>query len=132
MTKEQTMRSDDTRVSERAERRTLTVAYKTAIVQEAEACRAPGEIGSLLRREGLYSSHLTTWRKLYHAGARQALSTRRGPNATPTTTAAFTALQRENVRLRAELAQVALVLEIQKQVSTLLAAHSLAPSGEAS
>jgi len=57
-------------VSARVGRRRFTVAYKTSIVQEAAQCRAPGEIGSLLRREGLYSSHLIVWRQLAHAGAR--------------------------------------------------------------
>ena len=59
---------DDVEVSASGRRRRFTVEYKTRIVQEAAQCRAAGEIGSLLRREGLFSSQLTMWRKLYHAG----------------------------------------------------------------
>ena len=59
----------ESRVTARAGRRRFTVDYKTAIVEEAERCRAASEIGALLRREGLYSSHLTAWRKQYRVGA---------------------------------------------------------------
>ena len=52
-----------TEVTEKAKRRAFTVEYKRKIVKEADACKEPGEIGALLRREGLYSSHLTTWRR---------------------------------------------------------------------
>ena len=68
-------------VSTRASRRRFTAEYKAWVVQEAERCREAGEIGGLLRREGLFSSQLTDWRKLYQAGARRALSRKRGPKA---------------------------------------------------
>lgn len=129
MTEEHTMTAGNTRVAARAERRQFTVDYKIAIVRAAEACRAPGEIGALLRREGLYSSHLTTWRKRYQSGARQALAAPRGPKPPPANASALAALQRENARLRAELTQAGLVIEIQNKVSSLLAALPPAPSG---
>jgi transposase-like protein len=52
----------ETEVSEKAKRRAFTAEFKRRIVKEADACKAPGEVGALLRREGLYSSHLTSWR----------------------------------------------------------------------
>ena len=106
-------------VSASGRRRRFTVEYKTRIVQEAAQCRAAGEVGSLLRREGLYSSQLTTWRKQYHAGARQALSQRRGPKPRADTET-MERLQRENDRLRDQLARAELVISIQKKLSELL------------
>ena len=106
----------ESRVTAQAGRRRFTVDYKTAMVEEAERCRAASEIGALRRREGLYSSHLTAWRKHYRAGARRALSTRRGP----TPAAPAHPLPRENARLREELARATLVIEIQKKLSALL------------
>ena len=70
-----------TKVSARSGRRRFTAEYKPSIVQQAAQCRAPGEIGALLRREGLFSSQFTMWRKLYQRGARRALSQPRGPTA---------------------------------------------------
>ena len=70
----------DPELVERAQRRRFTSAYKLAIVHEADhLADRPGEIGALLRREGLYSSHLTKWRRLRDEGALQALSQPRGP-----------------------------------------------------
>jgi transposase-like protein len=75
------------------------------MVQQAAQCRAPGEIGALLRREGWFSSQLTLWRKQYQAGARRALSQRRGPTTAQTGEMATVArLERENARLGAALA----------------------------
>lgn len=110
----------DVEVAARGRRR-FTVEYKTRIVQEAAQCRAVGEIGSLLRREGLFSSQLTTWRKQYHAGARHALAQKRGPK--PKDRAAqdeLARLQRENAQLRAQVARAELVISIQKKLSALL------------
>ena len=70
-----------TKVSAPRGRRRFTAEYKASIVQQAAQCRAPSEIGALLRREGLFSSQLTMWRKLYQRGARRALSQPRGPTA---------------------------------------------------
>ena len=78
------MVASSTQVAVRGTRRSFTADYKTSIVQQAAQCRAPGEIGALLRREGLFSSQLTMWRKQYQAGVRRALSQRRGPIAART------------------------------------------------
>src|SRR6185312_8528255 len=73
-----------TEVTEKAKRRAFTAEYKRRIVKEAEACKGPGEIGALLRREGLYSSHLTTWRQARDRGELAGAVTRkRGPQAAP-------------------------------------------------
>lgn len=117
-------------VSASGRRRRFTVEYKTRIVQEAAQCRAFGEVGSLLRREGLYSSQLTTWRQQYHAGARQALSQRRGPN--PNDRAAqgeLARVQRENAQLREQLARAELLIGIQKKLSELLSSAPIDASG---
>src|SRR4051812_485136 len=73
----------ETEVSEKAKRRTFTAEYKRQIVKEADACKAAGEVGALLRREGLYSSHPTTWRAAPDRGelAPGAVTKNRGPRA---------------------------------------------------
>ena len=120
---------EGTEVSARTGRRRFTVAYKTRIVEEAAQCRAPGEIGSLLRREGLYSSHLTMWRQLAHAGARQALAQPRGPKPhAPAERGELARLQRDNAQLRDQLARAELVINIQK-LSELLSGAPIAARG---
>ena len=69
----------DPEVPARAKRRRFTARYKLRILEEADACRAPGEVGALLRREGLYSSQLTQWRRARREGTLKALSRPRGP-----------------------------------------------------
>ena len=64
----------DPEVAPRAKRRTYTATYKLRILREADGCNQPGQIGALLRREGLYSSHLSTWRKQRARGELQGLS----------------------------------------------------------
>jgi transposase len=105
---------------ERARRRQFTPEYKLRIVEEADACTGQGEVGALLRREGLYSSHLSEWRKQHRDGALAALSRMRGrPKPNP--------LERENAELRrraeraeAELTKARKVIEVQGNVSALL------------
>ena len=104
----------ETGVTARSGRR-LTVEYKIWVVQEAERLRGSGDVGAFLRREGLYSSQLATWRKQYVAGARHALSQKRGPKKTAEHAPAFVQLQRENATLRAQLARAELLIEIQKK-----------------
>ncbi len=124
-----TMAPLTTQVAARSGRRRFTAEYKASVVQQAAACRAPGEIGALLRREGLYSSHLTMWRQQAALGARRALAQRRGPAAKPTTEASAVArLERENTQLRDALARAELVIALQKKLAALLD-HSPAPSG---
>lgn len=110
-----------TQVTARGTRRRFTADYKALIVQQAAQCRAPGEIGALLRREGLFSSQLTVWRKQYQAGVRRALSPRRGPTATRTAaTVTIAALERELAQLRDDLARAELVIACQKKLAALL------------
>jgi transposase-like protein len=105
---------------ERPRRRSFTAAYKLRIVQEADACTKPGEIGALLRREGLYTSHLSTWRRQRDEGALDALSKRRGrPKADPRD-AQMASLRRRAERAEAELEKARKVLEVQGNVSALL------------
>jgi len=99
-------------VPSKARRRRFTAEYKLRILREAERSTAPGGIGALLRREGLYSSHLTTWR------AQQAASLeprRRGrkPQANPLQ-ARVAHLERENARLQRELEKAQIIIDVQK------------------
>lgn len=111
-------------VTEKAKRRGFTAEYKRKILAEADQCTKPGEVGALLRREGLYSSHLTTWRKAVHErGALQGLEPRkRGPRAAPKDErdSRIVELERRNAKLGAELERAKAVIEIQKKVSELL------------
>lgn len=111
--------NSETEVPATAGRRRFTVEYKTRIVHEAAQCRGVGDIGSLLRREGLFSSQLTLWRKQYQAGGRHALAQRRGPKPGADTTA-LRGVQRENAQLREQLARAELLISIQKKLSELL------------
>ncbi len=105
----------ETRGSSRAGRRRFTVEYKTRVVQEAARLRGSGEVGALLRREGLFSSQLAMWRTQYQTGVRHALSQKRGPKAkTDGVSLDVARLQRENAKLRAQLARAELVIDIQK------------------
>jgi transposase-like protein len=118
-----------TQVAARTGRRRFTAEYKVSVVQQAAACRAPREIGALLQRGGLYSSHLTMWRQHAAIGARRALAQRRGPAAKRTTEASAVArLERVNTLLREALARDELVIALQKKLAALLD-HSPAPSG---
>ena len=115
-------------MSSKAQRRRLTAEYKLRILREAERCTAPGAIGALVRREGLYSSHLTTWR------AQQAASLdprRRGrqPQVNPLR-ARVTQLERENQRLQRELEKAQIILDVQQKVAALLGKD--APNGSGS
>ncbi len=105
-----------------AKRRLFTREYKMRIVEEADGSRQPGEVGMLLRREGLHSSHLTAWRKLRREAARKAGEIRRGRKRV-----AVNPLAAENVRLNRENARLALrnrklegLIELQKKASELL------------
>jgi transposase-like protein len=104
----------------RARRRQFTVAYKLRILHEADHC-AIGALSALLRREGLYSSHLANWRQQRVAGTLAALAPqRRGRPATSTTERELARLREENARLARKLAAAETVIEVQKKVATLL------------
>src|SRR4051794_19219256 len=111
----------DPEVVAKAKRRQFTAEYKLAIVEEADRATDSGAIGALLRREGLYSSHLVKWRALRKTGALRALPKKRGrkPTRNP--------LAEENCKLKAELARVnkklqqaEIIIDAQKKVSALL------------
>jgi transposase-like protein len=110
----------DPELVERAQRRRYTAEYKLRIVQEADACTQPGEVGALLRREGLYTSHLTYWRKQRDAGALSALGRPRGRKPTDRRDAENAELRRRLERSESELAKARKVIEIQGNVSALL------------
>jgi transposase-like protein len=104
-----------------AKRRQFKAAYKLAVLEEADRCSSPGGIGALLRREGLYSSHLSVWRREREAGALAALGRRRGRKATLTAEQKrLSALQAETARLKRELEQAHTIIEVQKKLCTLL------------
>ena len=104
-----------------ARRRSFPAAYKLSVLAEAERASGAGEIGALLRRESLYSSHLTSWRRERDAGALEALGRRRGRKAKMTPEARrVMALEVKNARLERELTQARLIVEVQKKLCTLL------------
>jgi transposase len=110
----------DPELVERPLRRTFTAAYKLRILREAEACTRPGEIGALLRREGLYSGHLSKWRRQREAGALEALGQPRGRKPIDRRELELAELRRRAERAEAELAKARKVIEIQGNVSALL------------
>lgn len=125
----------DSEVRAVAKRRSFTAAYKLAVLAEADRASGAGEIGALLRRESLYSSHLTSWRRERDAGALEALGRRRGRKAKMTPEARrVAALQAKNARLERELAQARLIVEVQKKLCTLLGIPAAAsePTGSES
>jgi transposase-like protein len=106
-----------------AKRRRFTTEYKLRILTEADAAKnSPGAVGALLRREGLYSSHLVTWRRERDAAVAEALTPKkRGPKTKQDPQQAELArLQRENARLHDELDKARLIIEVQKKVALLL------------
>lgn len=110
----------DPELVDRAKRRRFTGEYKLRILREADACSRPGEIGALLRREGLYTSHLTAWRKQRDAGALAGLERTRGRKPADPREAELAALRRRAERAEAELEKARKVIEIQGNVSALL------------
>jgi transposase len=105
---------------EQAKRRTFTAKYKARILAEADACTAPGEVGELLRREGLYTSHLTYWRKQRKDGALKELGRPRGRKPVDRRDQEIVQLKGKLERSDAELAKMKRVVEIQGNVSALL------------
>jgi transposase-like protein len=114
-------RVPDPELVEQPRRRRFTAKYKLRIVQEADACTRPGEIGALLRREGLYSSHLSTWRKQRDEGALQSLGRPRGRKKADPLEAENARLKQRAERAEAELAKTRKVIQVQGNVSALLA-----------
>ncbi len=112
------MTPPDPEVPDRPARRRFKAEYKVAILAEID--QAPsGEIGAILRREGLYSSLITTWRTQRKEGSLAALQQRRGPKPDPLAKE-NAKLRRENEKLRRDLENARLVIDVQKKVSRLL------------
>jgi transposase-like protein len=113
----------DPEVAALPKRRQFSAAYKRRIVREATACQMPGEVGALLRREGLYSSHLTDWRREIEASEQVALAPkRRGPkpDLAKAESRRVEALEREVTRLRQKLGRAEQIIEAQKKLCELL------------
>jgi len=135
MTEEKRPVVPPTEVRPKAKRRTFSAKFKRGILVEADACATePGKIGALLRREGLYSSHLTEWRALRKRGELDALSPKkRGPEPAPAPDARDCEIddlkrQLAKAMIRAERAEA--LLEIQKKVAALLATPLEDPHGK--
>ncbi len=110
----------DPELVERPQRRRFTAEYKLRILREADACSEPGAIGALLRREGLYSSLLSDWRRQREQGSLEALSRPRGRAKPNPLAAEVEMLRRKLARAEAELAKAQKVIEVQGKVSALL------------
>ncbi len=113
----------DPEVAAKPRRRRFTAEYRLRILEEAERCTKPGEVGQLLRREGLYSSHLTAWRKARHDGALRGLaSKRRGakPKARNPLASKVRELESKVARLKRELHKAHTILDVQEKVAGLL------------
>jgi transposase-like protein len=110
-------------VSSKARRRRFTAEYKRRMVQEADACTESGSIGALLRREGLYSSHLVSWRAARERGELAGLTAKkRGRQAAAPNPLAkkLAETERELARYKARLERAEAMIELQKKVSQLL------------
>jgi len=106
----------------KATRRRFTVEYKRKMVREADACKTPGAVGALLRREGLYSSHLTTWRAARARGELAGPAKKRGPvpRVVDARDQRITELEREGTRWRKRAERAEALVALQKQVAALL------------
>lgn len=110
----------DPAVDAKAKRRRFTAEYKVKVLREVDRAKEPGEVGAILRREGLYSSHLSVWRRDRDRVATTDLTARkRGPKA-KAVDPKIKQLERENAKLRQRNEHVELMLGIQKKVSELL------------
>ncbi len=113
----------DPEVPGKTVRRKFTAAYKLRILKEAERCTEPGQVGALLRREGLYSSSLTSWRRQV---ARGLVPKKRGPVAQKAdpNVRRIAELERQNEKLVHKLKQAELIIDVQKKVAELLKGSS--------
>jgi transposase-like protein len=113
----------DPEVAAKPKRRQFTAEYRLRILEEADRCTEPGEVGQLLRREGLYSSHLTAWRKARRSGALRGLaSKKRGakPKARNPLEPKVRQLEAKVERLEKELHKAHTILDVQEKVAGLL------------
>ncbi|MGE0387675.1 MAG: transposase [Gammaproteobacteria bacterium] len=109
-------------VPEKPTRRQFTAAYKLKVLEQADGCKTPGEIGALLRREGLYSSHLSHWRRERRRGALASMSavSRGRPPAQSAEQREIERLRRDNERLRGQLGKAEKIIDVQKKLSEVL------------
>ena len=124
----------DPEVPEKRPRRKFTAKYKLRILAEADVCTQPGQMGALLRREGLYSSNLTTWRQQREKGILQAMAPKkrgRKQKVKNPLVKKVAQLEKENRRLQQKLKKADLIIEAQKKMSEILGiAHNLDDSDE--
>ncbi len=110
----------ETEVVAKAKRRQYSAGYKLKLLQEIEGCERKGDIGAILRREGVYSSMLKKWKEQRENGSLEGLAgQKRGPKVAPLAEELASA-KRENERLRERLARAELIIDVQKKVSQLL------------
>jgi transposase len=109
-------------VAAKATRRRFMVEYKRTILRQADACRTPKAVGALLRRQGLYSSHLTTWRAARERGELAGSAKKRGParRVADPRDKRITELERESTRWRKRAERAEALVELQKNVAALL------------
>jgi len=113
----------DPEVLEKKPRRRFTAKYKLHILTEADRCTKPGSIGALLRREGLYSSHLTTWRKQREKGLLRVMKPKkrgRKPKEKNPLANKVARLEKENRRLQKQLKKAEIIIDVQKKISDIL------------
>ena len=113
-------RPPDPEVEPKAKRRQFSAAYKARILEEADGCTEPGGVAALLRREGLYSSHLTSWRKQRRDGTLRALGNKRGRKGKSAAELENEKLRREVTRLKRKLARADALLDAQKKIAEVL------------
>jgi transposase len=132
MSSENVVAVPDPEVDGRAKRRRFTADYKARILREAERCKEPGEIGAVLRREGLYSSHLITWRRQRERDGVAGLSRKRGRKADPDRELVKKNAQLEgaNRRLTKKLQEAEIIIAFQKKMAELWATTASRPDEE--
>lgn len=113
----------------KAERRKFSAEYKLRILAEADRCTERGQIGALLRREGLYSSHLDKWRRQRERGALQALGAQKRGRKPDPQAIEIARLQRENEQLRSRLERAEHIIDVQKKLAHLFGTMSAESQG---
>jgi transposase-like protein len=121
-------------VPEKAARRRFSAEFKLQVLREVAACTGSGEIGSVLRRHGLYSSNLVAWRRERDLGALERLGKKRGRKPQPHNPLSrrVAELERENARLNRRLKQAETIIEVQKKVAEILGIPLKTPDSEGS
>jgi transposase len=128
-----TMKRPSQEVEQKPVRRKYTAEYKLKILKEADRCKDPGQIGALLRREGLYSSNLTAWRKQRDRGALDGLKgKKRGPKKEAPNPLAgeVQRLSKENKRMEKRLKKAEAIIEFQKKIAEILEIPMKSPGSE--